>query len=91
MTRALRRVFCRWFHGGRFLRRSLVGWGALTCSACGSGFVDLADAGMLDDARLKVWPRTLPGEAEQEKRRPEFVSTALIVRQGAQIREVKVA
>ena len=91
MTRALRRVFCRWLHAGRFLRRSVIGGGALSCSACGAGFVDLADAGMLDDATLKVWPRILPGEAEREERRPEFVPTALTVRQGGQIRKVKVA
>jgi hypothetical protein len=91
MTRALRRVFCRWFHGGRFLRHSVVGSGALTCCACGSGFVDLADAGMIDDVRLTGWPRILPGEAEREERRPEFVPTALSVRQGGQIRKVKVA
>ena len=91
MTRALRRTLCRWFHAGRFLQRSIIGGGALACATCGSGFVDLADAGMIDDARLTVWPRILPGDAEREGRRPEFVATALVVRQGGQIRKVKVA
>ncbi len=82
----IRRALCRWLHGGYHLRRSIVGGGALECWLCHAGFVDLADAGLLDDPHVNV-----PRPGTEEPRRPEFVPTSLTVRQGGKARTVRVA
>lgn len=86
MSDQLRRAFCRWWHGGEFLRRSIVGGGCLACSRCGAGFVDLADAGLLDSPQVFV-----PRPGMEEPSAAEFVPTGLTVRQGGRERNVRVA
>lgn len=79
------KAYCRLMHGGEYLKRSIVGGGALRCEVCGAGFIDLADAGLLDNPQVYV-PR--PGTEEPAA---EFVTTQLTVRQGGKTKTVRIA
>lgn len=69
----LRRAFCRTVHRGQFLDLAAVG--GYRCSACGAGFVDLEDAGLLLLAR---WERqtTLSYQLQLERRQLAVEPTA---------------